>query len=486
MSTILDLGKLRFLFRGVYANGTAYETNDVVTYGGNTYVYISNTAGSGNVPTDTTYWSKMVDGLSAQAGSYNNSATYQANDLVKVSGIVYRCLQTTTGVVPPNAANWEVFVEGFAYKSDWSSATQYYVNDIAVLNGINYIATANNLNSEPPSANWAVFAAGFQDKGDWDSATDYEVNDLVTLNGVIYRCTADSTNNEPPDNSYWVVFAKGFNHTGAYNAATAYKINDLLEVSGRTYRCTAASTGNEPPHASFSVFVDGYKHKGAYNAATAYKINDIVVVNGVTYRCTTASTGNEPPHASFEEYILGFKLTGAWSNSAAYKLNDLASHGGSLYRAKVAHTGSEPPNGTNWESYIEGYNRRTDNQGLWATSTDYNVNDTVSHLNHTYQCILDHTSTSDFYTDFITSSNWVRLTAGLKNRGGYSNGVSYFVNDITTVGSAPNMQMFINLYDHVSSGAAPTNDGSNWTKIQDGQITGGASINAFAYFVGVQ
>ena len=114
------------------------------------------------------------------------------------------------------------------------------------------------------------------------------------------------------------------------------------------------------------------------------------------------------------------------------------------------------------------------------------MNDTVSHLNHTYQCIADHTSTSDFYADFVTSSNWVRLTAGLKNRGGYSNGVSYFVNDITTVGSAPNMEMYINLYDHVSSGAAPTNDGSNWTKIQDGQVTAGTSISAYAYFMGIQ
>ncbi len=119
MSTILDLGKLRFLFRGVYANGTAYETNDVVTYGGNTYVYISNTAASGNVPTNATYWSKMVDGLSAQTGSYNAATTYQANDLVKVSGIVYRALQTTTGNVPPNATYWEVFVEGFKYTGDW-------------------------------------------------------------------------------------------------------------------------------------------------------------------------------------------------------------------------------------------------------------------------------------------------------------------------------------------------------------------------------
>ena len=53
MSTIIDLGKLRFLFRGVYSAATNYELNDVVTYGGNAYVYINRIAGAGTVPSTT-------------------------------------------------------------------------------------------------------------------------------------------------------------------------------------------------------------------------------------------------------------------------------------------------------------------------------------------------------------------------------------------------------------------------------------------------
>ena len=34
MSTIIDLGKIRFQFRGDYSAAEAYEYNDVVKYGG--------------------------------------------------------------------------------------------------------------------------------------------------------------------------------------------------------------------------------------------------------------------------------------------------------------------------------------------------------------------------------------------------------------------------------------------------------------------
>ena len=92
MSTIIDLGILRFLYRGVYNPATNYELNDVVSYGGNSYVYINRIAGAGTAPSTTTHWSNMVDGLS-DLGDYDNATTYQKNDLVRVSGLIYRAKQ---------------------------------------------------------------------------------------------------------------------------------------------------------------------------------------------------------------------------------------------------------------------------------------------------------------------------------------------------------------------------------------------------------
>jgi hypothetical protein len=60
---IFNLGKLRFTFKGAYNGATTYQLNDVVRYSNNVYAYINTGATAGNVPTNTSYWSKMVEGL---------------------------------------------------------------------------------------------------------------------------------------------------------------------------------------------------------------------------------------------------------------------------------------------------------------------------------------------------------------------------------------------------------------------------------------
>ena len=39
MSTIINLGKIRFQFRGDYSTTESYEYNDVVRFGGDVYLY---------------------------------------------------------------------------------------------------------------------------------------------------------------------------------------------------------------------------------------------------------------------------------------------------------------------------------------------------------------------------------------------------------------------------------------------------------------
>ena len=85
MTTLIDLGKLRFNFNGVYSSATQYELNDCVTYGGNVYAYTNTTATTGNLPTNTTYWTLMVQGF-AWLGNWATATPYKINDIV-FSGI---------------------------------------------------------------------------------------------------------------------------------------------------------------------------------------------------------------------------------------------------------------------------------------------------------------------------------------------------------------------------------------------------------------
>ena len=57
MATI-NLGRVKPVFRGAYAGGTAYVVDDIVTDGGETFICIL--ASTGNATSNTTYWSKLA------------------------------------------------------------------------------------------------------------------------------------------------------------------------------------------------------------------------------------------------------------------------------------------------------------------------------------------------------------------------------------------------------------------------------------------
>lgn len=80
MATI-DIGKLTFTHKGDYAGGTAYVLNDVVYYNGSAYIAKQST--TGNVPTNTTYWSTFAAG---SGGIWNSGLSIgSANQEIRVN-----------------------------------------------------------------------------------------------------------------------------------------------------------------------------------------------------------------------------------------------------------------------------------------------------------------------------------------------------------------------------------------------------------------
>ncbi|AXH71660.1 hypothetical protein P031_gp39 [Pelagibacter phage HTVC031P] len=56
MATV-NLGSIKFKWKGTYAGGTAYTIDDVVSYNGSSYICIQ--ASTGNLPTNATYFEQM-------------------------------------------------------------------------------------------------------------------------------------------------------------------------------------------------------------------------------------------------------------------------------------------------------------------------------------------------------------------------------------------------------------------------------------------
>lgn len=283
MSTTIDLGKLRFQYKNAYASATVYEYNDVVKYGGDVYVYINVTASSGNAPTDTTYWSPMVSGLSS-LGGWSSATTYQVNDVVTHGGAIYRCTSASTNNEPPNSTYWEVFLRGYNHLGTWSSATAYKVDDSVDWGGAVYRCTALSTNNEPPNTTyWAVVVRGYNHRGAWATSTAYNVDDSVTYAGQSYRCVTDHTSGtffaDFVTSSNWARSASGINDRGAYATSTAYYIGDLSHVGSvpnrDIYMCTADHTSDSsadpsasPESSSWTIWING--QMVGSNAITAY------------------------------------------------------------------------------------------------------------------------------------------------------------------------------------------------------------------------
>jgi len=82
MATI-NLGSIKFKWKGTYNGATAYTVDDVVEYNGSSYICIL--ASTGNLPTDTTYFEQM-----SSAGTNGTDGTDLGTTLTTQGDIVYR------------------------------------------------------------------------------------------------------------------------------------------------------------------------------------------------------------------------------------------------------------------------------------------------------------------------------------------------------------------------------------------------------------
>ena len=76
----VNLGSIKFKWKGTYAGGTAYTIDDVVSYNGSSYICIQ--ASTGNLPTNATYFEQM-----SSAGTNGTDLT---TTLTTQGDIVYR------------------------------------------------------------------------------------------------------------------------------------------------------------------------------------------------------------------------------------------------------------------------------------------------------------------------------------------------------------------------------------------------------------
>jgi hypothetical protein len=244
------LGRLKFKWRGDWNTSTAYLIDDIVKYGGNTYVVISNHTSQS---TDEAFYTDLAaskyqlhtEGLFFK-GNWTGNIFYKLNDLVKYGAFHYRCiLQHTPGNDFAIGSNWQVFTEGLQWEDSYSASTTYQDGDVVTYGGYTYVyVNATPASGQTPTDNsyWDVITTGYKNTGDYSHGTAYKTGDVVQYGGNSYVSKTNHTNYYPSNtngtvnSTYWDLLVKGFDfQSGGYNSSTTYNIGDVVRYTSSTY-----------------------------------------------------------------------------------------------------------------------------------------------------------------------------------------------------------------------------------------------------------
>ena len=104
----IDLGKLKFQWKGLWTTSTAYEVDDVVHYDGTTYVVVTDVpATNTSEPGALASFELMARGLNFR-GAYNNTASYLHNEIVTFNSASWISTQSSafTGQTPASGSSY--------------------------------------------------------------------------------------------------------------------------------------------------------------------------------------------------------------------------------------------------------------------------------------------------------------------------------------------------------------------------------------------
>jgi hypothetical protein len=466
MSQLIDLGKLRFHFAGEWSNSTTYESNDIVKYGGNVYVYTYALKVAGVLPTSTSHWALMVEGFKFK-GVFNTATQYKVGDGIAYGGKVYVAVLDSTNQTPPNTTYWSQFADGIQYEGAYSNVTAYQKNDVVLYGGSVYIAKQDTTANDPTQTTyWDKFVEGISAQGVFNAGTAYVPGDLVAYGPNIYRAKVNTTANLPTSTAQWELFITGSKYQGVYAAVTTYYLNDIVTYGNNLYRSKQTQSNTLPTvSANWELLNPGVSFKGTFSTATTYYIGDIVLYGSNTYIALQLTVANLPTNATFWTLVsAGFSYQGDWSSATQYKIGHVITYGGSLFQAKADNQNINPIATATWDKLVYGFK----NRGNWAATTQYAIDDVVVYGGNTYISTTPHAATV-FETD-LTAAKWQKFNSGIRWRSAWVTGTLYLKDDIVkdAVGSA-----YIATTEHTSAVSFATDkDAGKWVLF----VQGGADV----------
>ena len=375
----------------------------------------------------------------------------------------------------------------FVWKSEWTSSTTYYKDDVIRNGGNTYICVAGHSSTaffeDDLSSYWNIVSDGQEWSSSWTTDTHYDVNDLVRYGGNIYICsvahTSASTQNLglEDDSEKWELFAESFDYRSDWTTDTRYRVNDLAKYNGIVYVCITShvssatdALGLEADQAKWEVFTAGVNYRADWASSTRYAVNDLVKYGGSIWICTThhtSQTGLEIDSDKWAQFVDGLEFENSWDADSDYQPGDFVTYGGYSYIAKTFNQGSKPSEvPSDWDLFSTGFRWR----GAWGDDSslqDYLTGDVVSVNGYTYLCIKSHEGSEQKPPN---ATYWEKLNGGIVWQGEWQNATIYELGDAVRYNDNSYIVVQSHTSDEVTDENRPDQDlvGAFWNLLAAG------------------
>lgn len=304
-------------WKGDWQPQTEYIYNDIVKYGARLYIcqtiHTSADDSSTFIDNDIAYWQIFAEGLDWK-GAWDVETNYKINDIVKYGGVTYVCNEghisaaTDTLGLENDQSKWDEFNVGIEYKSSWTPSVRYKLNDIVRYGAGLWIATTyhtstNDFNADV--ANWEKFVDGFQFEDEWDPTRSYQPGDVVRYGGYSYIATVTNEAVKPGEDPVtWTLFSQGIKFLGPWgddSSGTEYLTGEVVSHGAYTYIAIADNVNQEPPNATYWKRLNtGLRWRGIWGDEFTYLVGDVVRFNNNAYVCIQGHISEGDDYSSLQ------------------------------------------------------------------------------------------------------------------------------------------------------------------------------------------
>jgi len=366
------ISRIRYTWRNAWTTANEYNRDDVVRFGGSTWVCVRQHTSSSfaadqaflaniNDTDPTPAWIKMTDGY-AWRGLWTTPNLYSPGDIALYGGVVYLCVisHSAQATFDANIADWAVYLSADNWRTDWAPNTRYGIGDVVKYNGTVYRCVVghtsgstalglelgnNDTEDDSTGELWEVYYENIEYVGVWTDQIRYRENDLVKYGGSILRCTVGHVADTTINNDNFVIEFPGFNFYQDWSNSVYYAIGDIVRYGGYLYLANA-NNYQQNPAADDSIGWDllskAVNFSGTWNADTNYKVGDLVRRGGDLY-IAIADTSNDGSSldylddSNWEIVTTGQNFRGSWIEEESYDVNDLVIYLGNTYKCNFRH-----------------------------------------------------------------------------------------------------------------------------------------------------